>query len=100
MTGMVLISAHIPNPFQKFQLFRMWDKGMGINPEDKTTYTTQSQEAFLRYLENEYCAKHRFVVVNAPESIPSSNLIPSAIGSGSGQVPLDEYDLSDDDEEY
>jgi len=27
---------------------------MDINPEDKTSYTTQYQEAFLKYVENEY----------------------------------------------
>jgi len=37
----------------------MWDKGMDINLEDETSYTTQYQEAFLKYVENEYCAKHQ-----------------------------------------
>ena len=32
---------------------------MDINPGDETSYTTQSQEAFLKYVENEYCAKQR-----------------------------------------
>jgi len=57
-TGMLLISEHILNPFQKLQLFGMWDKGMDINPEDVTSSTTQYQEAIVRYVENEYCAKH------------------------------------------
>jgi len=34
---------------------------MDINPEDEISYTTQYQEAFLMYVENEYCAKHRCV---------------------------------------
>jgi len=31
---------------------------MDINSEDETTYTTQYQEAFLKYMENEYCDEH------------------------------------------
>ena len=58
-TGMLLVSAHIFDPFRKLRLFRKWDKGMDINPEDETSYITQYQEAFLKYAENEYCAKHR-----------------------------------------
>jgi len=62
--GMLLISAHILDPFWKLRSFRKWDKGMDINPEDGTSYTTQYQEAFLKYVENEYCANHRRVPVN------------------------------------
>jgi hypothetical protein len=57
-TGMLLISAHILDPFRKLRSFRKWEKGMDINPKDETSYTTQYQEAFLKYVENEYCAKH------------------------------------------
>jgi len=31
---------------------------MDINPEDETSYTIQYQEAFLKYVENEYSPKH------------------------------------------
>jgi len=41
-TGMLQISAHILDPFRKLRSFRKWDKGMDINPEDETSYTTQS----------------------------------------------------------
>jgi hypothetical protein len=41
MTGMLLISTHIPDPFRNLRLFRKWDKGMGINPVDEISYTTQ-----------------------------------------------------------
>jgi len=99
-TGMLLISAHILDPFQKLRSFRKWDKGMDINPEDKTSYTTQYQEAFLKYVENEYWAKHRCVPVNKLETVRSSNLVPSATASGSYQSSFDPYDLSSDDEEY
>jgi len=73
---------------------------MDINPDDETSYTTQYQEAFLKYVENEYCAKHRCVLVNKQESLPSSNLIPSAPASGSCQSSFDPYDSSSDDAEY
>jgi hypothetical protein len=98
--GMLLISAHILDPFKKLQSFRKWDKGMDINPEDETSYTTQYQEAFLKYVENEYCAKHRCVQVNKLETVPSSNLVPSATASRSYESSFDPYDLSSDDEEY
>jgi len=73
---------------------------MDINPEDETSYTTQYQEAFLKYVENEYCAKHQRAPVNKLETVPSSNLVPSAMASGSYQLSFDPYDLSSDDEEY
>jgi hypothetical protein len=47
-TGMLLISAHILDPFRKLRSFRMWDNGMDIHPEDMTSDTTQSQEVFLK----------------------------------------------------
>ena len=59
MTGMLHISAHILDSFRKLRTFRNWHKGTDINPEDETSYTNQYQEAFLKYVENEYCAKHR-----------------------------------------
>jgi len=99
-TGMLLSSAHILNPFGKLQSFRKWDKGIDINPEDKTSYTTQYQEAFLKYVENEYNAKHQRVPVNKLETIPSSILVPSATASGSSQSSFDPFDLSRGDEEY
>jgi len=98
--GMLLISAHILDPFCKLRSFRMWDNGMDINPEDKTSYTTQYHEAILKYVENQYCAKHQGLPVNTPETILSSNLVPSAMASGSGQSSFDPYGMSSDDEEY
>jgi len=61
---MLLISAQILEPFRKLPSFRDWDKGMDTTPEDETSYTAQYQEAFLKYVENEYCAKHRRAPVN------------------------------------
>jgi len=82
-TGVLLISAQILDPFRMLPSFRKWDKGMDFNPPDETSYTTQYQEAFLKYVDNEYCAKHRRVPVIKHESLPSSNLIPSATVLGS-----------------
>jgi len=48
MMSMLLISEHIFDPFRKLKSCRKWDKGMDINPEDETLYTTQYQEAFLK----------------------------------------------------
>ena len=73
---------------------------MDINPEGKTSYTTHYREAFLKYVKNQYCAKHRCVPVNKLEMVPSSNPVPSALASGSYQSSFDPYDLSSDDEKY
>jgi len=52
-TGMLLISAHIVDSFRRLRSFRKRHEGMDINPEDKTSYTTQYQEASLKYVENQ-----------------------------------------------
>jgi hypothetical protein len=62
--GMFLISPHIRDRFRKLQSFRKLDKGMDIHPEDETSYTTQYKEAFLKYVEMEYWARHRCMPVN------------------------------------
>ena len=72
---------------------------MDINPEDKTSYTTQYQEGFVKYVENVYCAKHKRVPVNKVGSSLSSNPIPSAAASESSQSSFDPHDISSDDEE-
>jgi len=88
-TGMLLIPAHILDPFWKLRSFRKWDNGMDINPEDETFYITQYQEAFLKYVENEYCAKHRRMPVNKYQCLPSSDHISSATASRSCQSSFD-----------
>jgi len=98
--GMLLISAHILDPFRKLRSFRKWDMGMNIYPGDETSYTTQYQEAFLKYVENKYCAKHRRVPVNKLVTVPNSNSVPSAMASESYQSSFDPYDLFSDDEKY
>jgi len=81
LMGMILVSARSLDPFRKLRSFWEWDNPMDINPEDETSYTTQYNEAFLKYVENEYCVKHRHVPVNKPETIPSSSLVPSTMSS-------------------
>jgi hypothetical protein len=100
MMGMLLFSVQILDSFPKLRSFRKRDKGMDINPEDETSYTDQYQEVFLKYVENEFCAKHRRVPINKLQSLPSCNPISSTIVSASGQSSFDPYDLSSDDEEY
>jgi len=73
---------------------------MDMNPDDETFYTTQYQEAILKYVENEYCAKHRCVLVNQHQRMQRSNLVPSATALASSQSFFDAYDLSSDDEKY
>jgi hypothetical protein len=58
MTGLLLISPHIVDSFQKFQSFKKWDNGMDINPEHETSYTIQYKVAFLKYVKNQYGTKH------------------------------------------
>jgi len=83
-TGLLPISAHILNPFRKLRSFTQWDTGMDLNPDDEGSFTTQYQEAFLKYGENEYCAKHQRLCVNKPERDASKNP-DSTKASGSGQ---------------
>jgi len=99
-TGMLHISGHILDRFGKLRSFRKWDTGMDINSEDETSYTTQYHEAFLEYVENEYCAKHRRLRVTKLENTPNNNFSSFAIASRSGHSSYDPYDLSSDDDEY
>jgi len=73
---------------------------MVINLEDVTSYTIQYQEAFQKYAENEYGAKHRHEPVNNPRSRSISNPVLIALASGSGYSSFDRYHLSSNDEEY
>ena len=99
-TAMLPITAHILEPSQKLLSFRQWDMGMDTNPEDETSYTTQYQQAFLKFVERESCAKHWCVPVKKHGCFQSINLIHCATASGSCQSSFDLYDLSSDDEEY
>jgi len=59
MTSMLIHSADILDPFCMLQSLWKRDKVIDIIPEDETSYTTQYQQAFLKCVEHEYCAKHR-----------------------------------------
>jgi hypothetical protein len=61
---------------------------MDINPEDETSYTTQFQESFLKYVEDEYCSKHQRVPVNKLKTVLSSNLVPSGMVQGNIDHPV------------
>jgi hypothetical protein len=100
LTCMLLISAHIVDRFRKLRSFIKWVKGMDINPENETSYTTQYQEVFLKYVENEYYAKHCHVPVNKLEMVLCVNIFPSATASGYYQSCFVPYDLFSDGEEY
>ena len=73
---------------------------MEIHSEDNTYYTTQYQEAFLPYVENEYCAKHRHCLVIKPESILNNNLFFTALVSRTGCASFSPDDFSSADDDY
>jgi len=99
MMGMLLISAHILDPLWKLQSSMMWDKETVIKPEVKTSYTTEYQEAFQKYMQTEFCSNYRHVPVTKPERVPCNNPFPSATASGSDQSSFDRYDVPSDDQE-
>jgi len=98
-TGMLLITAHIIDPFRKLRSFSKWAMGMYINPEDETSYTTQYQEAFLKYVDNEYCTKQRRLPVIKSDNTLSNNLSSFEMASRSGQSSYDPFNLSSNDDE-
>jgi hypothetical protein len=99
-TGLVFVSAHILDFFRKLRSCSKWDQGMDINSEYETSETTQYQEAFLSNVEIKYFAKHRQMCVIEPDSFQPGNFFPSAKASGFGQLSLDPYNLSSNDDEY
>jgi hypothetical protein len=78
----------------------MWGKGIDINPDDDTSYTTIYQDALLNYVENEYSTIHNRFPVSKPEHVPNNNLVFSAVASSSDHSSYDPSDLSSNDEEY
>jgi len=51
---------------------------MDVNPKDEISHTTQYCEAFLKYVEQSYCAQYRPMCIIKPENVPGSNFFPSA----------------------
>jgi hypothetical protein len=99
MSGMHLISAHLLHSVWKLRLYRTWNKGMDIKPEEKTSYNTQFNEEFQKKVENNHCAKYRQISVIEPDNVLRSNLYLYAKDSEFGQSACDIYDLSSNDEE-
>jgi hypothetical protein len=54
--------------------FRMGVQPMHIIFGDETAYTTQYQVAFLKFVDNEYCARHRRVTVIKPKCVRNNHL--------------------------
>jgi hypothetical protein len=100
MIDMLQIAAHIIDHFWKLRLFRKWDKGIVSNPEDKTSYTIQYHDVFLKYMKNKYCAKHRRFPVVKSKSLLINILFFSAKASRSGPSSYNPYDLCSDDKAY
>jgi len=99
MMGIHLIFANIIIVCHELLLLRTRDRGMDIDSEDVASYTTQYAKAFLQYVENENCDKHRGVPGNQLEHLPNRIPIPSATPLLSCQSPFDQYNKSNNDEE-
>jgi hypothetical protein len=69
------------------------------NPENEISYSTQYLEVFVKYTENEDCAKHRYFPSMKPESATSNIHIFYVMGSRCGQSSYNPDDLSSNDEE-
>jgi len=80
-TSVLLFSRHFLDPFWKLRSLRKENKGIDINTQDETFYTTQYQKVFLKYAENEYSAKHRCLAIFKSESVSSNNLFASTTAS-------------------
>jgi hypothetical protein len=59
MTCLLRSSAHILHPFLMMRLYSEWDTAMEINPNQQMSYISPFQQAFRKYVGNEYCAKQR-----------------------------------------
>ena len=73
---------------------------MDTDSEHETSYTAQYWKSCLKYVENQYFAKRRHLLITTPKSLPSFNLFSSAMASTSSQLSYESYALSSDDKEY
>jgi hypothetical protein len=73
---------------------------MDINPKEEVCNTIQYQEAFLKYVENEYCAKDLRMTDINPENAFYTNFFASAKVSRLCPSSFESYDSSSDDGEY
>jgi hypothetical protein len=97
---MLLIAAHILDPFRKLRSFRKWDKAMDVHPTDEGFFTVQFKDAFLRYVEHEYCSKDHIKPNFKLETSKQNNPFSTSPVSGSGHSFHHPHDLSSDDAEY
>lgn len=54
-TGVLLIIAHLLDPYRKLRTFIKWDKAMDVGPDEDDSYTSQYKETFIKYVESQYC---------------------------------------------
>jgi hypothetical protein len=73
---------------------------MDINHADKASFTAQSEVAYLQYVENEYCGKHRCMQVMKPECFPRNHSFLCAMSPGFSGSSVNLYDLCDNEEGY
>jgi hypothetical protein len=99
-SDMLLIAAHLLDPFPKLRSFRKWDKAMDVNPEDEGSFTAQYKDAFLKYMEDEYCSKDRIKPNFKLETSNQNYSFSTSPLSGPGHSFYDPYDLFCDDAEY
>jgi hypothetical protein len=99
-TGMLLIPSHWLDPFRKVRSFRKWDKAMDIHAKDEPSYAIEYPEAFLKYVENEYCGNHRCLPVTNSEYTLFNSLNFFQLASRSSLLSDDPYGLSSDNDEY
>ena len=97
-TGILLIAAQILDPFRKLHSFRKWDKGMDIRPDDEESFTVQYKNAFLKYVEEQYCTKNAPMPVIKMETPSIPGELTSTPRTGPGQFAYDPFELSSDDE--
>lgn len=95
---MHLMSAHMRHCFEKLQLDRKLNKGMDIYPVEETCNIIKYQQAFLKYVENKYGAKHEPLPVIKPKYILLDNFFFCTKVAKSGVSSHNLYDLSSNDE--
>jgi hypothetical protein len=100
-SGVLLIVAHILDPFRKTRTFMRWDKAMGVDWNSEDSFTQQYRNAFLDYIDSTYCSNLNTAAVNKKENVNHDPFGPPVASTASGPGSLsDPLDLSSDDEMY
>jgi len=73
---------------------------MALNPEDESSYSTQHQEAFLKFVQNKYSAKYQQLSIINTEKVPHSDDVHFTMESEWDQLLFEQYHSSCNDEEY